>query len=61
MQTFKALAEVFGVLFETFEELDIPHDAVLATTWRSKLGIKGSNRPAQKKAAQEYVKEKYGI
>lgn len=61
VQTFKILSEVFGVLFETFEELNLPHSAVLAVQWRAQLGIKGSARSAQKKAAQQYVKEKYNI
>lgn len=59
VKTFKILAEVFGVLYETFEELNIPHYAVLAVQWRAKLGIKGTKRDAQKKAAQKFVQEKY--
>ena len=59
--TFKALAEVFGVLHELFVELKIPREAVLSTVWKSKLGIKGYDRTAQKKAAQAWVKEHYGV
>ena len=50
--TFKALAEVFGVVYELLVELKIPREAVLSTVWKSKLGIKGYDRSAQKKAAQ---------
>ncbi len=61
VQTFKTLAEVFGVLFELCVELDIPVEAVLAGTWKSTLGIKGKTRPEQKRAAQAWVAENYGI
>ena len=57
VQTFKALAEVYGVITETLEELKIPFETVYATVWKSKLGIKGYNRSVQKKNAQKYVSE----
>jgi hypothetical protein len=34
---------------------------VLASSWKHTLGIKGANRAAQKKNAQEYVLENYNI
>ena len=61
VQTFKALAEVFGVLYELFVELKMPRTAVLSTVWKSTLGIKGKDRTAQKKAAQEWVINTYGV
>ena len=61
VQTFKVLAEVFGVLYELCVEIDIPVEAVLAGTWKSTLGIKGRTRPEQKRAAQAWVSENYGI
>lgn len=61
VQTFKVLAEVFGVIYELATELNIPHKAVLAGTWKSKLGIKGKNRAEQKKNAQNYVINTFGI
>lgn len=61
VQTFKILAEVFGVIAELLEEMDIPNSAVLAVSWRSRLGIKGKLRPEQKKNAQIYIENKYGI
>ena len=61
VQTFKILAEVFGVIAELLEELNIPNSAVLAVSWRSGLGIKGKLRPEQKKNAQIYIENKYGI
>ena len=59
--TFKALAEVFGVLYELFVTLKIPRTAVLSTVWKSTLGIKGKDRAAQKKAAQAWVEKTYGV
>lgn len=61
VQTFKALAEVFGVLHELFVEMKMPRTAVLSTVWKSTLGIKGRDRTAQKKAAQAWVKKTYGV
>ena len=61
VQTFKILAEVFGVITELLVELNIPWSAVLASSWKSTLGIKGANRAAQKKNAQEYVMNTYAI
>lgn len=61
VQTFKVLAEVFGVIYETLTELNIKNSAVLASSWKSTLGIKGRNRQEQKKNAQNYVIDKYNI
>lgn len=61
VQTFKALAEVFGVLDELFVEIKMPRTAVLSTVWKSTLGIKGKDRTAQKKAAQDWVEKNYEI
>lgn len=61
VQTFKILAEVFGVLYETFTELKIPNSALLASSWKSTLGIKGKNRPEQKRNAQAWVQQTYNI
>lgn len=60
VQTFKALAEVFGVLYELCIEMKIPVEAVLAGTWKSTLGIKGRTRAEQKQNAQKWVINKYG-
>ena len=61
VSTFKVLAEVFGVCYELFTDLDLPNTAVLAGTWKSTLGIKGKTRPEQKRSAQAWVKKKYNI
>jgi hypothetical protein len=51
VQTFKALAEVFGVLYELFISKGLPVEAVLASSWKSTLGVKGKDRTAQKRNA----------
>lgn len=61
VQTFKILAEVFGVIHELLEEMSIPYTTVLAGTWKSTLGIKGKNRQEQKKNAQLYVQNIYNL
>ena len=61
VETYRTLAEVRGVLEELFQELKIPCSIVLAGTWKSKLGIRGACRADQKRAAQEYIVNKYGI
>lgn len=59
VQTFKILAEIIGVLTETLTELNIPHESVLASVWKSNLKIKGKNRAEQKRNAQQYVIDTY--
>lgn len=61
VQTFKVLAEVYGVVSELLQELQIPHSTVLAASWKSTLGIKGRTRVEQKKNAQLYVEQNYDI
>ena len=61
IQTFKTLSEVYGVVSELLEELKIPHSSVLSAQWKSTLGIKGKNRSEQKRNAQQYVQDNYGI
>ena len=51
VQTFKTLAEVFGIIYELVTALDIEHEAVLSSSWKSTLNIKGRTRPEQKKNA----------
>ena len=61
VQTFKILAEVFGVIYELVTELQIPNTAVLAGTWKSSLGIKGKQRAEQKQNAQKYVLDTFNV
>ncbi len=59
--TLKALAEVYGVLHELCEEMNIPYTSVYSSTWKSGLQIRGRTRPEQKKAAQNFIREKYNL
>lgn len=61
VQTFKVLAEVYGVISELLTELQIPYSTVLATVWKPVVGIKGKSRDEQKRNAQKYITEKYNI
>ena len=59
--TFKALAEVFGVIAELLEELEINSVCVSSNTWKSYCGIKGRTRPEQKRNAQAFVAQTYNV
>ena len=61
VSTHKILAEVLGVLEELCAELKIPHEVIHSQTWKSGLNIKGRDRAAQKKNAQEFVLATYNI
>ncbi len=61
VQTFKVLAEIYGVLSELLTEMHLPHTSVLSTSWKSTLGIKGKSRQEQKQNAQRYIIDKYKI
>lgn len=57
--TYKALAEVLGVLEELASELNMPYEIVPSSSWRSALNIGGRVRADQKKAAQDFVTKQY--
>lgn len=61
VETFKVLAEVFGVFYETLKEAEMSYYIVPSVTWKSKLGIKGAKRADQKRAAAAYVAQTYGV
>ena len=61
VKTFKSLAEVIGIIDELLFEMNIDCAAVLASTWKSTLSIRGRDRAAQKKSAQEYVLKTYDL
>ena len=61
VKTFKVLANVYGIILELCEELNIKYKIVSSNTWKSTLKIKGKNRTEQKKAAQSFVQERYNI
>lgn len=61
VETFKALAQVQGVIICLLVELNIKYEIYLAGTWRKGLGIIGRKRDEQKKNAQRWVFDTYGI
>lgn len=61
VKTFKVLAQVQGAIIKMLSELQIPHSLILASTWKSQLGIKGRARAEQKKNAQEWVVKEYEV
>lgn len=61
VQTFKLLAEVFGVIYELATEMDLRNSAVLASSWKSTLKVRGKNRPEQKRNAQAVVEKVFNI
>ena len=61
VHTFKTLANVYGVVYETAVELNKKVIIIPSVTWKSKLQIRGKKRPEQKKNAQLWVQSTYGI
>lgn len=61
VDTFKKLAEVFGIIYELCVDLKLSNSAILASSWKSTLGIKGKDRATQKKNAQQWVMDTYGV
>lgn len=59
--TFKALAEVIGVLSEMAYSISLPFEIISSNTWKSYLKITGSKRQEQKKNAQIYISNKYNV
>ena len=61
VQTFKVLAEIFGVTQEYLAEQGHSYQVISSNTWKSQLNIKGKKRDEQKRNAQAYVLNTYGI
>lgn len=61
VKTFKVLANVYGVVLELAQELNIPYTIVSSNTWKSTLKIVGKTRNIQKKNAQTFVLNTYGV
>lgn len=61
IQTFKVLAEIYGIMSELLTSLKVPHSTLLASSWKSTLKIKGRNRSEQKRNAAQYVLNTYGV
>ena len=61
VDTFKKLANVYGVLLETLIEIGMDYEIISSNTWKSKCGIRKLGRDKEKKAAQDFVNNTYGI
>lgn len=61
VDTFKKLAEVYGIVYELATELNLNNRSVLASSWKSTLQVKGKDRTAQKKNAQLVVEKVFNI
>ena len=59
--TFKKLAYVQAIILELAFELEIPTRVIPSTTWKSYCKIKGRARAEQKRNAQAFVLETYGV
>lgn len=61
IKTFKILAEVFGVVHELMTELNMKYSTVPPIVWKATFKIAGKGREVEKKLAQKYVLNTYGI
>lgn len=61
VETFKKLAYVQAVMLELFEEKGIKYHIVPSVTWKSTCGVKGKARAEQKRNAQAYVLNEFGV
>lgn len=59
--TYKALAEVIGVITELLVELKIKYSLIQPNVWRKQLSISGYRRADCKQKAQKYVKDHYNL
>lgn len=59
IKTFKMLAEVFGVVHELVNELEIDYYIVPPIVWKATFKIAGKGRTAEKKMAQQWVATNY--
>lgn len=61
VRTFKVLAHLQGVLMNVTYKADIKTMIYYSSEWKSTCGIKGKDRTTQKKNAQNFIEEKYGV
>lgn len=61
VETFKKLAMVYGLMLYILEENQLPYEIISSNTWKSKCKIKKSTREPEKKQAQQFVQDIYGI
>ena len=61
IKTFKVLAEVFGVVHELVNELDVDYTIVPPIVWKATFKIAGKGRTQEKKMAQAYIQSTLGL
>ena len=61
VKTFKMLAEVFGVILELLQERKMKYYVVAPNVWKATFKIAGRGREVEKKLAQKFVLDEYGI
>lgn len=61
VQTFKKLAGLQTVLYELCLSKDIPVEIYHSSAWKSTCKITGQHRQEQKRSAQNYILNKYGV
>ena len=61
IKTFKMLAEVFGVVHELVNELDVDYTTVPPIVWKATFKFAGKGRSQEKKLAQAWVYDNYGV
>ena len=61
VETFKILSFTMAGLLFLFTEKEIPYSILNATIWKSQCGVKGKDRPEQKRNAQKFVENEYGL
>lgn len=61
IKTFKMLAEVFGVVHELVNELQLDYFIIPPIVWKATIKIAGKGRKAEKKLAQQWVMTNYNV
>lgn len=61
VETFKKLAYVQAVILESIVEKEIKYHIVPSVSWKSSCGVRGRARAEQKRNAQAYVLEEFGV
>ena len=55
------LAHLQGVLMNVTYKAEVPTAIYYSSEWKSTCEIKGKDRPTQKRNAQKFIEEKYGV
>lgn len=61
IKTFKMLAEVYGVVHELVNELELDYYIIPPIVWKATFKIAGKGRTAEKKMAQQWIIDNYHL